>query len=80
MNDEGSRVIQEVTIKGMTCEGCANSVKTQFEMIKGIHSVDIDLENNKAVLEAEFEIPTESLETVLEETNYEVVDSTMVEE
>lgn len=75
--DDGNYITQEVEIKGMTCEGCANSVKTRFEKVKGIHSVEIDLENNKAILGAEFEIPKESLETVLEDTNYEVVDYTV---
>ena len=64
---------QEVTIQGMTCQGCANAVKTKFEKIKGIDSVKIDLENKKAILETEIEIPKDSLQTVLEDTNYEVV-------
>lgn len=64
---------QEVTVNGMTCQGCANAVKTKFEKIKEIDSVKIDLENKKAILETEIEIPKESLQTVLEDTNYEVV-------
>ncbi|HLR88409.1 MAG TPA: heavy metal-associated domain-containing protein [Atopostipes sp.] len=64
---------QEVTVNGMTCQGCANAVKTKFEKIKGIDSVKIDLENKKAILETEIEIPKDSLQTVLEDTNYEVV-------
>ena len=64
---------QEVTVQGMTCQGCANTVKTKFEKIKGIDSVKIDLENKKAILETEIEIPKDSLQTVLEDTNYEVV-------
>ena len=64
---------QEVTVNGMTCQGCANAVKTKFEKIKEIDSVKIDLENKKAILETEIEIPKDSLQTVLEDTNYEVV-------
>lgn len=66
---------QEVTISGMTCAGCANSVKTKFESIQGIHSVEMDLENQKAVLDVEFEIPKSSLQTVLIDTNYKVEES-----
>ena len=66
---------QEVEVKGMSCEGCANSVKTNFLKIKGVHEVEIDLEKNLAILDVEFEIPKESLETILEDTNYEVVSS-----
>ena len=64
---------QEVDVNGMTCQGCANAVKTKFEKINGIDSVEIDLENKKAILETEIEIPKDLLQTVLEDTNYEVV-------
>lgn len=64
---------QEVDVNGMTCQGCANTVKTKFEKINGIDSVEIDLENKKAILETEIEIPKDLLQTVLEDTNYEVV-------
>lgn len=64
---------QEVMVTGMTCQGCANTVKTKFEKIQGVDSVEIDLENKKAILETEIEIPKDSLQIVLEDTNYEVV-------
>ena len=64
---------QEVTIQGMTCQGCANAVKTKFEKIKGVDSVEVDLENNLATLITELEIPKDSLQTALEDTNYTVV-------
>lgn len=64
---------QEVTVQGMTCQGCANSVKTKFEKIKGVNSVEVDLENKLATLNTELEIPKDSLQTALEDTNYEVV-------
>lgn len=64
---------QEVTVKGMTCQGCANAVKTKFEKIKGVNSVEVDLDNDRATLTTEIEIPKDSLQMVLEDTNYEVV-------
>ena len=57
----------------MTCQGCANTVKTKFEKIKGVNSVEVDLENKLATLNTELEIPKDSLQTTLEDTNYEVI-------
>lgn len=64
---------QEVTVKGMTCQGCANAVKTKFEKIKGVNSVEVDLDNDRATLTTEIEIPKDSLQTALEDTNYKVI-------
>jgi len=64
---------QEVTVTGMTCQGCANAVKTKFEKIKDVNSVEVDLDNDRATLTTETEIPKDSLKTALEDTNYEVV-------
>lgn len=64
---------QEVMINGMTCQGCANSVKTKFEQIEGINAVEIDLESRKAILDAELEIPKDTLKAALADTNYSVV-------
>lgn len=64
---------QEVTVEGMSCAGCANAVKTKFEKIKGIEAVEIDLANNRAILTAEYEIPEDSLQVALADTNYRIV-------
>ena len=53
--------------------GCANTVKTKFEKIKGVNSVEVDLENKLATLNTELEIPKDSLQTTLEDTNYEII-------
>jgi len=64
---------QEITVTGMSCQGCANSVKTNFEKIDEVKSVDIQLEKNLAVLDVENELSKETLQTALADTNYEVV-------
>lgn len=64
---------QEVTVKGMVCQGCANAVKTKLGNIKGVNSVEINLDKELATLTTDKEISKDSLQTALEDTNYEVV-------
>lgn len=64
---------QEVTVTGMSCQGCANSVKTKFENIQEVKTAEIDLETNTAILDVASELPKATLQTALEDTNYEVV-------
>lgn len=40
-----------VHIKGMTCGGCVNSVKTVLEKIQGVHAVEVSLENGQATIQ-----------------------------
>lgn len=40
-----------VHIKGMTCSGCVNSIKTVLEKIPGVSSVDVSLENAQATIQ-----------------------------
>lgn len=65
---------QAVIVEGMHCSGCANSVKTKFETLSNVTKVEMDLEGKKAIIEAEHELTAEELNTVLEETTYEVID------
>lgn len=38
-------------IQGMTCGGCANSVKTVLERLSGVGQVDVSLDNAEAVVQ-----------------------------
>ena len=39
-----------IGIKGMTCMGCANSVKNVLEKIPGVNGADVSLEQKQAVI------------------------------
>ncbi len=39
-----------VKIKGMTCMGCANSVKNLLEKIPGVDNADVSLEQKQATV------------------------------
>lgn len=64
----------EIIVEGMTCAGCANTVKTKFEAINGVKSVNVDLENSKVTIESASQIDTETLITALSDTNYSLVE------
>ena len=40
----------QLNIKGMTCNGCVNSVKGVLQKIPGVSSVDVSLEQNRATV------------------------------
>jgi copper chaperone CopZ len=40
-----------IHIKGMTCGGCVNSIKTVLEKIPEVHSVEISLDNGQATIQ-----------------------------
>jgi len=43
---------QEVKVEGMSCAGCANTVKRRFAGIPEVENVEIDLDSKKAHLES----------------------------
>lgn len=65
---------QIVQVEGMHCNGCANSVKTKFETVSGVSEVEMHLEDNQAVVEADHSLTTDELNHSLEDTTYQVVD------
>ena len=45
---EGNR--QVFAVDGMSCEGCASTVKTALSELEGVESVDVSLEKKEAVV------------------------------
>lgn len=64
----------EVLVEGMKCAGCANTVQEKFEAIKGVESVEVNLENRKVVVESKTEIDKDTFKSALSGTKYTVVD------
>jgi cation transport ATPase len=52
MDNNKSKEIQtlELDVIGMTCTGCANSIKTFLEKTEGVYSVDINFSSEVAVI------------------------------
>jgi len=50
INGENSMETLQLNIKGMTCNGCVNSIKDVLQKIPGVSSVDVLLEQNRATV------------------------------
>lgn len=62
----------QAKVEGMSCNGCAKSVKAAFSNIEGVSNVDINLDEKQAVLESSQELNKEQLEEALADTSYTV--------
>lgn len=62
----------QVKVAGMSCNGCANSVKAAFSQIDGVSDVKIDLDEKQATLESSQELTKAQLEEALADTSYTV--------
>ena len=56
---------QTYHIKGMTCNGCKDSVTRAFQSLEGVHQVHVDLEKGTALLTTASVLQTKLLKQVL---------------
>lgn len=62
------------TIKGMTCSGCANTVKKLLSGVEGVKEAEVSLSENKAVVTQEYNVNVEALRIALRGFPYEIVE------
>ena len=62
---------KKILIEGMKCEHCVGHVKNALEGLDGVTSVEVNLENNYAIVEATNS--NEELKEAIEEEGYDVV-------
>lgn len=67
-------MLKEVKIEGMTCGGCANSVKKKLSALEGVQSVEVDLDKQQAIISSERAIDQEVLKEALADTSYSIVE------
>ncbi|MEV4181833.1 heavy metal-associated domain-containing protein [Streptosporangium canum] len=60
------------TVAGMTCNGCANKVKTAVTDAAGASAVNIDLATGKVTVTADRPIDDVAITNAVEEIGYEV--------
>ncbi len=61
-----------VTVIGMSCGGCALSVREEMEEIPGVHAVDVDLGSGTVIIESEGPVEAVAIENAVEEAGYEL--------
>lgn len=60
-----------LNVTGMSCEGCADSVKSALSQVEGVHNVDVSLAEKTAVLEAEDTVKPTDLVRAVEAAGYQ---------
>lgn len=69
----------DITVEGMTCNGCAGKVRNALESVPGIASADVDHASGRVSVHPDGSVATDDLEfdidEAIEQTGYKVVSS-----
>jgi len=60
---------QTITVDGMSCEHCEQSVEEALATVEGVQSVEVDLDAAQATIEGD--AATQDLITAVDEAGYE---------
>ncbi|ROT34270.1 heavy-metal-associated domain-containing protein [Micromonospora sp. HM5-17] len=60
-------------VTGMTCNGCADKVRTQLSKLDGVSVVDVELATGQVTVTADGRVTDTAIIDILEETGYEAV-------
>jgi len=61
-----------VTVMGMSCGGCAASVREEIGDIPGVNTVDVDLGSGMVIIDSEHPVETGAIKDAVEEAGYEL--------
>lgn len=68
-----SKSITNLTVKGMSCNHCKNSIIKSVGEIRGVYSVKVDLENEKVTVEYDSDrVSLDIIINTIEEQGYDV--------
>jgi copper chaperone len=74
--NEGGNAMYELQVEGMTCGGCANSVKRSVQSVDSSAKVEVDLASKKVRVETGADI--DKVKSAIVEAGYPVIASTVV--
>jgi copper chaperone CopZ len=60
-----------LNVTGMSCEGCADSVRSALSQVGGVHNADVSLDQKTAVLEVEDTVQAADLVGAVEAAGYQ---------
>lgn len=66
------KIVKILNIEGMSCMHCVKKVETALNVVKGVKSVKVNLENKTAEVTLKEDIDIEILKKVVEDAGYEV--------
>lgn len=61
-----------ITVTGMTCEHCVNSVRTEIGKLPGVTDVDVNLESGAVTITAEPMPDQAALSAAVDEAGYQL--------
>jgi copper chaperone CopZ len=61
-----------VTVMGMSCGGCAASVREEIGDIPSVNTVDVDLGSGTVIIDSEHPVTTGAIKNAVEEAGYEL--------
>lgn len=64
---------KKINIEGMTCGHCVGRVSKALSSIDGVSNVDVNLDEKKALVNLDKEIPDEQFNKEIENVGYKVV-------
>lgn len=59
-----------ITVEGMSCGGCANSVRAELTHIPGVLGVDVDVSSGTVTIASESPVDDEAIRAAVEEAGY----------
>ncbi|WP_061963086.1 heavy-metal-associated domain-containing protein [Demequina aurantiaca] len=62
-----STTIIELSVEGMTCEGCATTVREALVAADGISGADIDVATGQVAVHSDGTVPVDDLEFAIDE-------------
>ena len=66
------KIVKILNVEGMSCMHCVKKVETALNVVKGVKSVKVNLENKTAEVTLKEDIDIEILKKVVEDAGYEV--------
>ena len=62
-----------ITVGGMSCGHCVNSVESELGKVPGVQRVDVDLSSGRVTIESEQPIAEAAIAAAVDEAGYELV-------
>ena len=63
---------QELTISGMTCGHCAQTLTTALSALRGVENVDVDVASGRVILNVAHPLSTNALTQAVSEAGFEL--------
>lgn len=59
-----------ITVEGMSCGGCANSVRAELTDIPGVVEVDVDISDGTVTIASDTPVDSAAIRAAVEEAGY----------